>query len=249
MITITEEILKNYYIFKENHDKSNCNFEILEGFFLNFQPFVVSISQLESIGYEKITILKLISDGKTFDRLNTKVISATNIDDIVKQTKLKTLLAEKNVSTSYNLVNILENRNIGKKFTGNYSAGENRYKAKKHIQFLIEDSIDISIYDKYMAKTNNFDINIKLLKAILPQNSNIKLFIENINTFDSLQNDLFKNELKKVRNDLTIEWDSINKNIHDRYIKNTNMKILLSSGLYYLEKDDKDFSYIIYPIS
>ncbi|PHQ65065.1 MAG: hypothetical protein COB99_06095 [Sulfurimonas sp.] len=242
MIAITKNILKEYYKFKNN---ISCNFGILEGFFLNFQPFVVSINQLQSIGYETSTIMRLIQEKKTMDKLNSRIINVSTQDELIQKSKLKLLLTETEQTSNYLTINILENTNIRKRYTGSYEKGESRTIAKKHIKQLLEDESNIKIYDTYMSLTTNYQYNINLLKFILPRNAVIKLYMREESFPETAKNNMFKNALLSYRNDLAITCLKIDSNIHDRYIKSNNQTILLTSGLRYLQSKTKDFTYVV----
>lgn len=246
MIAISENILREYIKFKKGN-QSACNFKILEGFFKNFYPFVVSTQQLKNIGFDQKTILTLIHSSGKFDELSTRVVIASTTDELIEKSTLKLFLNEDDSITSskYVIIDISSNNQVSKKFSSMYSPGIDRYDALKHIRSLLENSLNIDIYDKHMCRKVNFKRNISILKMILPDSSTIKLFVENENIMSVTQNDLFKQTLQSERPDLTIDWVQIDSNIHDRYIKAGSMNILLSSGLVYLKNKTKDLSYVI----
>lgn len=247
MIAVSEEILKEYIRFKSG-DHLKCRFDILENFFKNFYPFVTSKTQLENIGFEKKTILTLMSSTKKIDELNTRIINASTTDSLIGNSQLKVLLTHDSSTRSINYltINILNNSHeVSKRFSATYEPRVPRHNAIKHIKSLIEDSSLIKIYDKYMSWKGNALENIAILKKILPMHASVELHLENNETFSTAQNDMFKNNLAMARADLTINWNPISNDIHDRYINAGTIEILLSSGLYYLKNRDKDFTYVV----
>lgn len=247
MIAISENILREYIKFK-NGNESTCDFKILEGFFKNFYPFVISIQQLTNIGIEQKTIMTLIQSNKKFDELSTRLVTANTIDELIEKSQLRLLLTHDDgiKSLKYLTINILKNNyEISKKFSGTYEPGVPRHNAIKHIKSLIENSSNIKIFDKHMSWANNFYVNIAILKRVLPLNASVDLYLENEIPMSTAKNDLFRDTLASERADLTVIWHEIDSDMHDRYIEADSIKVLMSSGLFYLKERKKDFTYVV----
>ena len=250
MITVSENILKEYIKYKKTDNQYDK--ELMQKFFKYYQPFLVSVNQLINIGYDKKSALNLYKHKRVFDKLSSRIIMTSNEEDLIEQSKLKLMIRADDIKfDNFITININQDK-IESRYSATYKIGENRDEAKKHIKSLLnsQDVELIEICDKYIFAENNDkrDININLLKEILPENKKVKFYV---GTRQNQQNKMAIDLLKEFNPNFIIEdFEEININIHDRYIKitkedNSEQEIILSSGFLYLRDDKKDFTYII----
>lgn len=250
MITVSENILKEYIKYKKTDNQYDK--ELMQKFFKYYQPFLVSVNQLINIGYDKKSALNLYKNKRVFDKLSSRILMTLNEEDLIKQSNLKLMIRDDDIKfNNFVTININQDK-IESRYSATYKIGENRDDAKKHIKSLL-DSQDvelIEICDKYLfpQNDNKRQITINLLKEILPANKRTKFYL---GTNQRQENQSAINELKSFNSNFIIEdFEEININIHDRYIKitkkdNSEQEIILSSGFFYLQDDTKDFTYII----
>lgn len=244
MIAINNRLLKEYL--KYQKDVPNIDKVLIVKFFKYYKPFIVSITQLIEIGYDKKTALMLYQNKKIFNTLSSKIVSVDNQTALISQTKFKIMLTDD--KNSYPYVNIL-NDEVDNNYTVSYNSGQSRNKALKHIKNLLLDARYINIVDSYLYE--NWRENFKILKDILPQSKSIVIYAK----FDRYLTTQDKNKLKELKSlKLRVKNYSIKdsnesgldmRKIHDRYIITDKVVIILSGGINYLLDTSKDFTYVV----
>lgn len=210
--------------------------DLIPRLFKYLQPFKIAKYQLSLIQPE---IAKQLLSGNQF--ISTSF--AETEEDLINDTIFKIMLTDD--KSNYPYMNINDDE-LDLNFNATYKSKQNREKAKKHIQSFLIDADIINIYDKYFLK--HWNNNSQLFKDtnngnILKSNVNLKIFIDFTETSE-LALKLAKTELDKLVSNNKIEKYN-DKTMHDRYIEADNIKIILTSGLDYLENIKKDFTYII----
>jgi len=222
-ITLDDFLVQEFFKFQFSgkYDKN-----IIFHLFKFIKPFIISESQLDFLPQNiKARISKISVKDNVFI-----IRKFDNSLELINSSKLKLMLSSDKKDFPY--FNIFQNR------SGNFSCtlfkNEDREKAKNHIKALLKDSSKIYIYD------NNFETIKVVLKKIIPRNRDIKIFCDKKTQKKKAElKDLFPN----------IEFANSKKEFHDRYITTNKIEIILSSGLFYLENNSKDFTYIINFIS
>lgn len=244
MIAVNHTILKEYLKYQKN--SNDFDRELILKFFHYYKPFVVSITQLIEIGYDKKTALTLYKNRAIFNALSSRIVSANSESALISETKYKLMLTHN--SDNYPYLNIFNDK-VDKNYTATYEAGERRDKIKAHIKMLLADARYINIVDGYLY--DNWDENLGFLKEILPNNRSIVLYCKFENRLTPHDKQKFK-KLKEVRprvknytrRDMNESGIDI-RNIHDRYIITDKIKIILSGGINYMVDTSKDFTYIV----
>jgi len=238
MLALNESLLRLFYRIFIRKEKVEYDWKVIQFIKYIQLPVAISVHQL-SPNLHQPQFLK--QQGSLFT-----ILQKDNDLELVKATKLKLMLTDKDTQNSFITVNI-ENDKIDINFSATYKKGESKRKAREHIKALLEDAKEIEIYDKYLARVNNgFDVwsqrNFPILRKILPQkNIKIKIFCEDWNNSREA-------DLKNLYGGWAIEqsWDNeLNRKIHDRYIVTDKVEIILSSGLSNLDDRGKDFTYIV----
>ena len=94
--------------------------------------------------------------------------SVSSEEELVKETKLKLMLTDRNENKPFVTVNIMADE-IKVNFTATYKAHHYRDKARKHIKALLEDALHIRIVDKYLARDRCWNKCKQILEQILPK--------------------------------------------------------------------------------
>jgi hypothetical protein len=198
----------------------------------------------------------LIQSGGIFRSVNVE-----NEIELAQKTKLKIILSKEKKDYPYVNINgdVFESN-----FTATYKRGNSKSKAVEHILALVKEGDKVEIYDKYLFCDNgdhyNINYNHNSVKIILQfvNSHNIIFEIYCIDQKDNRYNNQRINRenqrilqrLANFNNQLNINFHHNNLNEHDRYIriyKNNKIiyEIILSSGIYYLEDNNKDLTYVV----
>lgn len=189
----------------------------------------------------------LIQSGGIFRSVNVE-----NEIELAQKTKLKIILSKEKKDYPYVNINgdVFESN-----FTATYKRGNSKSKAVEHILALVKEGDKVEVYDKYLLSDNgdsqNMDNNhasIRFIEKLINSlNFNVELKISCKNNCSNTKNRKFY--LENQFNNRFI-FNHHNLNDHDRYIrvyKNNKIiyEIILSSGIYYLEDNNKDLTYVV----
>jgi hypothetical protein len=239
MLALQCDLISEYFAFqkgkKENYDKGT----ILK-LFKYLHPFTISVSQKNDIGLSDEIVQALSDDGLI------KIRNRQDENDLIQNTTLKVMLLKDSANGTfpYPYINILDDE-IDVNFTATYKSGDTRIKAIEHIKQLLLDSTDIKIFDKYLFYKKNWKINRDIIVNIFPKNSNIKIYTDKKENINDVKITIDKELFFKRICFTNLKTCNPKANLHDRYIETNKYQILLSSGLYYLSNEKKDFTYIV----
>ncbi len=210
--------------------------QLISKLFKYLHPFKIGKYQLPLID---ASIAKQLLPGNDF--ISTS--SATTKDDLINDTLFKIMLTDD--TTTYPYIDIM-NDEIEINFNATYKSRIDRTKAQEHIKSLLKNSNKVSIYDKYFLK--HWNSNSKLFKdssnnSILMNGVNLIIYVD-FDATNDMAFQLAEQELNVIANNSKIEKYNDSK-MHDRYIETDKLRIILTSGLDYLENRRKDFTYII----
>ncbi len=144
----------------------------------------------------------------------------------------------------YPYINILDDE-IDINFTATYKKNESREKAVEHIKNLLLKSTNIKLYDKYLFYKKNWKTNRDTIIYLFPKNTTIKIYVNKKEKINDIKININKESFLKRIGYANIKTYNSKTDLHDRYIETDKYQILLSSGLYYLSNDKKDFTYIV----
>ena len=240
MLAIESNLISEYIAFQRK-DISKYNNETISKLFKYIHPFKMSVTQKNSIGLSDEEA-QALSAGDF-----VKIRNFNNENELIQNTTFKIMLskANSNQTLSYPYINIL-NDETDISITATYKDSESRLKAREHIKALVNDAIEIKIYDRYLSKINRDNdswnsVNLQLLLDILPlKRISIKIYCE------YNWNNSRKMDLKNYYNNWNISKYDYPRNMHDRYIETDKVIILLSSGFIHLaDSSSKDFTYSV----
>jgi hypothetical protein len=237
-LALCDSLVKEYWRYKFD-DKFNK--EKIRKLFKYIRPFLVSKSQMPIQSGDIILITKQLESDPLL-----RCIGDVTEEMLVKFTKLKLMLIDKDMQTNFFTINIMNN-DIKVNFTASYKARQNRKKARIHIKSLLEDAQYIRVVDKYMAYDRCWNICKDILKEIIPdRNVKIKLL-----TTDETGSKSISGEKKRDFQQLSSNWHDVEggqldwSKIHDRYIETDTLKIILSSGIENLLDNGLDLTYVV----
>jgi hypothetical protein len=232
MLALNKNLLEEFFRIFIKKEQFQVNKKIV-----NLIKYIQLPVRISTHQYPKINNPQLAKQYGSFFRPTKK----DNDEELVKSTVLKLMLVDNNIKkTNFVTVNVISDE-IDVRYSATYKSGQKRDKAIKHIKDLLQDATYIEIIDRYFTAINNWEDNITIIREILPLNE-INLKIVANPQISGAQ----KNELKQICNKWKIKGGKYNpKRQHDRYIITDNLKILLSSGIYNLSENNKDFTYII----
>ena len=221
---LSDELQKEYCNFKEGQ---GCDRNLIENLLHYYKPSILTnTSQLRRIG-------KKISP-QLETTLRRSGFTTQTLEDLAQKTVYKIILCTDKDHYPYVNINgdIIENN-----LTACFFKRESRQKAIEHISALCRKAGTICIYDKYSFQSTE---NIELLKLLFPMK---ELSI----VYDSqyLNVDMLRTHCEK--------WTFIDRTLpeyHDRYlVLDDKLEIILTSGFDYLVKTEKEFTYIVRPVS
>lgn len=221
---LSDELQKEYCNFKEG---KVCDRNLIENLLHYYKPSILTnTSQLKRIGKDTSKQLETT--------LRKSGFTTQSLEDLAQNTTYKIILCtDKN---HYPYVNINGDK-IENNLTACFFKRENRQKAIEHITALCRKAKNISIYDKYSFLNG---ANIELLKSILPLK---ELSI----TYDSQYINVV------ALQEYCAKWTFIDRTLpeyHDRYlVVDDKIEIILTSGFDYLIRNEKEFTYIVRPVS
>ena len=244
----------------------SCNTRIIEKLLHYYKnhPIFTKSDFMKRYYYDFPTILNAILSNLTtrFD------IDNANSADIAKHTLYKVILTNDRNKQDFPYIYIGGDK-IENNFTATFHKGP-RDKAKEHLKALLENADTIFIYDKFITnKTNNIDnwqSFIDFVKACFP-NKDLNIYYSQDNVTsnhttrqqNSIPPSIESNNYNYIQDIIDIgttknkRWtftkfsqnNSFNE-LHDRYlIVDNKIEIILTSGIYHLMHDNKDFTYIV----
>lgn len=221
---LSDELQKEYCNFKEGkvYDRS-----LIENLLHYYKPAILTnTSQLKRIG-------KGISQ-QLETTLRKSGLTTQPLEDLVQNTIYKIILCTD--KDYYPYVNINGDK-IENNLTACFFKRESRQKAIEHITALCKKAKNISIYDKYSFQNG---ANTELLKSILPLKDLSITYDSQYIVITTLQ-------------EYCDKWTFIDRTLpeyHDRYLViDDKIEIILTSGFNYLIKNEKEFTYIVRPVS
>ena len=221
---LSDELQKEFCNFKEGkaYDRN-----LIENLLHYYKPSILTnTSQLKRIGKD---ISKQLETT-----LRKSGFTTQSLEDLAQNTTYKIILCKD--KDHYPYVNINGDK-IENNLTACFVKRENRQKAIEHITALCRKAKNISIYDKYSFLNG---ANIELLKSILPLK---ELSI----TYDSQYINVV------ALQEYCAKWTFIDRTLpeyHDRYlVVDDKIEIILTSGFDYLIRNEKEFTYIVRPVS
>jgi hypothetical protein len=249
-LVIEDNLLKLFYEFQSG--QYNVNRDILFNLLNFYKKHLTNVVQLKRIGIKDTALLKQLAQQGYINE---------TLSELAQKTKLKIILSKE--KSYYPYVNI--NGDVFESnFTATYKRGNSKSKAVEHILALVKEGDKVEIYDKYLFCDNgdhyNINYNHNSVKIILQfvNSHNIIFEIYCIDQKDNRYNNQRINRenqrilqrLANFNNQLNINFHHNNLNEHDRYIriyKNNKIiyEIILSSGIYYLEDNNKDLTYVV----
>lgn len=242
-IVLEESLLNEFFKF---YYGDSYNKETIHNLFYHFKPFVITNEQI--INYfsnDDIALQKALTTQIPYCECidtSSELYSNQFYKEMLEKSKYKILLTNNSIS-----LNTLDCHKICIKdkpthiYAKKFESGSNRDNAKKHIISLMKNANKITIIDKFLYKDNVI-------------NNLISWFNEN--NLNKEINFILKGQKSQLsRNTITSRFNNegynvtcklINDTIHDRYIIiDDKISINLTSGLEYLFKTNKDFTYII----
>jgi hypothetical protein len=240
-LVIEDNLLKLFYEFQSG--QYNVNRDILFNLLNFYKKHLTNVVQLKRIGIKDTALLKQLAQQGYINE---------TLSELAQKTKLKIILSKE--KSDYPYVNI--NGDVFESnFTATYKRGNSKSKAIEHILALVKEGDKVEVYDKYLLSDNgdsqNMDNNhasIRFIEKLINSlNFNVELKISCKNNCSNTGNRKFY--LENQFNNRFI-FNHHNLNDHDRYIrvyKNNKIiyEIILSSGIYYLENDNKDLTYVV----
>lgn len=221
---LSDQLQEEYCNFKEGkvYDRS-----LIENLLHYYKPSILTnTSQLKRIGRSMSPQLETT--------LRKSGFTTQSLTDLAQNTVYKIILCTD--KDSYPYVNINGDK-IENNLTACFFKRESRLKAIEHITALCRKAKRICVCDKYSFQNND---NIELLKDILPLKDLTIVYDSQYVTIDLLQ----KHCEKWTFSDRTLS------EYHDRYLViDDKLEIILTSGFDYLVKTEKEFTYIVRPVS
>jgi len=238
-IVISDELFKEYHkfiggSFKDElpNEEQKCNTEVVTSMLRYFKNnWFTNYSQYVRTG--------AVMSVKLKNQLFHSKLKNKTLQELAATSDYKIILNDQG-KTDFPYVDIfVDDESIVNSLTATFKNGNDRSKAKEHIKELCSKARDIIIYDKYIKK--QYQENLNLLKYILPIR---KIDIHCVSShFDTMINDLKSFCDKWNFIDVTIMGRN---NHHDRYLVIDNkIEIILTSGFDHLAKNEDDFTYIV----
>lgn len=221
---LSDELQKEYCNFKEGEVYDR---RLIENLLHYYKPSILTnTSQQQRIGKNISKQLETV--------LRKSGFTTQPLEDLAQSTVYKIILCTD--KDQYPYVNINGDK-IENNLTACFFKRESRRKAMEHIIALCRKAKTISIYDKYSFKEK---ANTELLKSIFP--------IKELSiVYDSQYVDV------SVLKEYCGKWTFIDRTLpeyHDRYlVVDDELEIILTSGFDYLMKTEKEFTYIVRPVS
>lgn len=221
---LSDQLQEAYCNFKEGKDYDRS---LIENLLHYYKPSILTnTSQLKRIGRSMSPQLETT--------LRKSGFTTQSLKDLAQNTVYKIILCTD--KDSYPYVNINGDK-IENNLTACFFKRESRLKAIEHITALCRKAKRICVCDKYSFQNND---NIELLKDILPLKDLTIVYDSQYMTIDLLQ----KHCEKWTFSDRTLS------EYHDRYLViDDKLEIILTSGFDYLVKTEKEFTYIVRPVS
>lgn len=246
---LEDDLLEEYFKFTKPDKFPNEEYdeEIIKSL-LSYRtmPFLYNIGQITRLETKLNTNLV---DNSLKYTLRDNHFTTQSLEDLAKKTFYRCILSKDKNHFPY--VKIGGSDKIITSVTGSFYYRESRQKAIDHIHALCADAKEIIIWDEFVMENN---YSLTALKKILPNSDKVKIIIHNSNvgkrgnSFSYIPDD-FKTALNKINKDWNIEKRALKINQHhDRYlIIDNKQEIVLTSGLRYLEEENKEITYIIKP--
>lgn len=223
-LVLSDELQEEYCNFKEGkvYDRT-----LIENLLHYYKPAILTnISQLKRINKSISTQLEV--------GLRKSGYTTQSLEELAQKTMYKIILCTD--KDQYPYVNINGDK-IENNLTACFFKRESRKKAIDHISALCRKADTICVYDRYSFNNNE---NIELLRGFLPLK---KVSI----IYDSQHIDV------SLLRGYCDKWTFIDRTLpeyHDRYLVIDNhLEIILTSGFDYLVKTEKEFTYIVRPVS
>lgn len=242
-IVLEESLLNEFFNF---YYKQKYEPNIIHNLFKHFKPFLITNKQI--INYflnDDIALQQALSTQIPYCECidtSSELYSNEFYKEMLEKSKYKILLTKNSSS-----LNTLDCHKICIKdkpthiYAKKFESGSNRDNAKKHIISLMKNANKITIIDKFLYKDNVINNLISWFNENA-LNQDIEFTLKgqkqqlSCNTIEAK----FKNKGYKVI------CQSSDDATHDRYIIiDDKISINLTSGLEYLFKTNKDFTYII----
>lgn len=225
-IVLSDKLLGEFESFKKNRPVDTSLIMRLLNMYK--APHITNIAQLKRIGVEDVPLfMQLVQNG----------FKDQSLEELAGKTVYKIILEDNR--DDYPYVSVSDSK-LKNKYTITLAPGDSRANAISHIKGLLENAVDILVYDKYM--TNNWKTTKKLFYEIIPRKSlNIFYTEEHLNTKAS--------EIKKTCSEWSVKEDKTNKayaKLHDRYLViDRRVEIILTSGFDYLFDSSKELTIVI----
>lgn len=242
-IVLEESLINEFFKFYYN---KNYNPDITQKIFNHFKPFLLTNEQIvKYFENDNIALQQALSTQIPYCEyidIDSELYSENFYKEMLAKSKYKILLTQNAIS-----LNTLDCHKICIEdkpthiYAKKFESGSNRDEAKKHIVSLMKNANKIIIIDKFLYKDNIINNLISWFNENA-LNQDIEFTLKgqkqqlSFNTIEAK----FKNKGYKVI------CQSIDDSTHDRYIIiDDKISINLTSGLEYLFKNDKDFTYIV----
>ena len=228
-IVLSDELFKQYYDFKSKQNFDEKKVKAMLHYFKDM--LYTNLRQYEQHGIEP--------ENKS---LKNQLVHNSNkrksVEELAKETIYKIVLTTDKDTFPY--VNVLlETDKIENCLYGGYDNGENRTKAIEHIRAVCEDARKIVVYDNYFDQVAN---NADTLIDLLPKHK--------LNLHCYKMTAAQETKLKAAHADWTVISETRDEKKHDRYlVVDDSVEILLSSGFDHLANLNKDFAYVVRPVS
>lgn len=242
-IVLEESLINEFFKFYYN---KNYNPEIIQKIFNHFKPFLLTNEQIvKYFENDNIALQQALSTQIPYCEYidtDSELYSENFYKEMLEKSKYKILLTQNAIS-----LNTLDCHKICIKddathfFAKKFDSSSNRDKAQKHIISLMKNASQITIIDRFLYKE---DIIKSLINWFTANQLNHKIEF----TLKGQKSQLSRNTITSRFNNkgYNVTCKLIDDTTHDRYIIiDDNISINLTSGLEYLFKTNKDFTYII----
>lgn len=243
-IVLEESLLNEFFNF---YYKQKYEPNIIHNLFKHFKPFLITNKQI--INYflnDDIALQQALSTQIPYCECidtSSELYSNEFYKEMLEKSKYKILLTKNSSS-----LNTLDCHKICIKdkpthiYAKKFESGSNRDNAKKHIISLMKNANKIIIIDKFLYKDNVINNLISWFNE-----NNLNKEINFILKGGKQQLSFDEAKAKIIQQGyICVTCNSIDDTTHDRYIIiDDKISINLTSGLEYLFKKDKDFTYIV----
>lgn len=236
-IVLDTELLGQFFLFYAHKD---YDIKTAARLFARLRPFVCTARQLLECGIPQEGLQAILATKGMWHihTLSDAELSREALySELVAQSRFQVLLAHETQFRNFVSINIHDDAEpIQLLYAGRYAPGQNRPRALLHLQKLIASAHEqIEIHDNYM------DADYAPTLQQLCTGTTCRLICYTHSTRQTV----LQNALRALDVEARVKpYDSRRK--HDRYIViDSQLEILLSSGVRYIQDTDKDFTYII----